>query len=211
MHKGWRRVLLGDVLKLEIDQIKVDPLATYRLAGVYSFGRGLFERERLLGAKTSYKVLHRLRPGQLVMSKLKAWEGALAVVPETFDEFVLSPEFSTFTTSDDLDSHFLTLLCGQPSFWQILQGRSRGIGGRRERVHPTQLLGIPITVPPHNEQRRIVDLLSSLDEAAGRARQVALCYRDLARQLRARHFETVEGRTVTAEEFFKILSRSLVS
>jgi len=79
MREGWRHVALGEVLDIEVETVTVEPKAEYNLAGVYSFGRGLFERERLLGVKTNYKVMNRLRPGRLVMSKLKAWEGALAV------------------------------------------------------------------------------------------------------------------------------------
>jgi len=166
MCDGWRHVALGDLLTIDIEPVVIDPLATYQLAGVYSFGRGLFEREQLLGAKTKYKFVHRLRQGRLVMSKLKAWEGALAVVPEAFDGFVLSPEFPTFRTHDDLDSQFLGLLCTQPSFWQMLQRQSQGMGGRRERVHPRRLLEIQVLLPPLNEQKRIVDLVAAVDQCA---------------------------------------------
>jgi type I restriction enzyme S subunit len=196
MHEGWRHVVLGEVLKLEIDQVKVDPLATYKLAGVYSFGRGLFERERLLGAKTSYKVLHRLRPGQLVMSKLKAWEGALAVVPEAFDGFVLSPEFPTFTPRDDLDPQFLALVCTEAWFWQILQGQSQGMGGRRERVHPRRLLEVQVLLPPLPAQRRIVDLIAAVDDVVDQAHAERDACRLALAEIRERECFKWERRTL---------------
>ena len=47
---------------MNIDAVVVDPAESYEMAGVYSFGRGLFRRENLSGAETTYKVLHRLLP-----------------------------------------------------------------------------------------------------------------------------------------------------
>ncbi len=161
MREGWHEVRLRDVLALDLEPVIVRPEKGYRLAGVYSFGRGLFRRDPLLGANTSYKQLHRLRKGQLVLSKLKAWEGAITVVGETFDGYVLSPEFPTFSVRSELDPAYLSLVCSQRDFWERLQLESRGVGGRRERVHPRRLLEVPIVLPPLAEQRRIIDLIGS--------------------------------------------------
>jgi len=188
MHEGWRNVALGEVLDLDIEIVKVASEAKYSLAGVYSFGRGLFEREPLLGVKTRYNVLHRLRPGQLVMSKLKAWEGALAVVPSRFDGFVVSPEFPTFCTSDDLDPSYLSLLCSQDWLWQLLQGQSRGMGGRRERVYPKRFLEVRVPLPPLSEQRRITDFARAIDTMLTAARAEA----DAAKVLRSAILRTAE-------------------
>jgi type I restriction enzyme S subunit len=149
---------------LDCTRVTVDPSTSYNLAGVFSFGRGLFERGVLEGSATSYKHLNRLRTGQFVMSKLKAWEGAVAVVPKEFDGHVLSPEFPTFSLRNDLLSEYLALTCTQPSFWLQLQQESAGMGGRRERVHPNRLLSIELHVPPLQEQHRIVDLVEAADE-----------------------------------------------
>src|SRR5258708_3898476 len=155
MRDRWRKVQLREVMTLDCSPVMVDPSANYRLAGVYSFGRGLFEREPLQGSATAYKQLNRLRAGQLVMSKLKAWEGAVAVVPQEFDGHVLSPEFPTFSLREELLPRYLALTCKQPSFWLQLQHESAGMGGRRERVHPNRLLSIEFDLPPLQEQRRI--------------------------------------------------------
>ena len=149
-----RRVALHEVLSLRCDETQVAPETTYQMAGVYSFGRGLFARADLEGAKTSYKVLHRLREGQLVMSRLKGWEGALALVPAKFNGFFLSPEFPTFDIDIDLvDPSFLGALLTSEQFWSQLRGASKGIGARKERVHADRLLQQEIELPPLVEQR----------------------------------------------------------
>lgn len=152
MREGWQEIVLGELLELDVETVEVVPDSEYPIAGVYSFGRGLFERGTLLGSKTKYARLNRLHSGQLVVSKLKAWEGALAVVPPVFDGFMASPEFPTFTLRGELDPHFLALLCTRPHLWHLLRGQSRGMGGRRERVHPKQFLEVRLAVPPLIEQ-----------------------------------------------------------
>lgn len=163
MPDGWRTIRLGEVLDLDLRQQSVSASTKYEMAGVYSFGRGLFARDVLTGADTSYAKLNRLAAGQLVMSKLKGWEGALAVVPDDFDGMFLSPEFPTFSTRPELDARYLRLIVSRASFWTRLADESTGIGGRRERVHPDRLLGIAVDLPALVVQRRVVDLVDAVD------------------------------------------------
>jgi hypothetical protein len=161
---GWRRVALGTVLKLSLDQTLVDASETYQIAGVYSFGRGLFERGRIDGSQTSYKALHRLAAGQLVMSRLKAWEGAIALVEDRFDGWYLSPEFPTFTVdADSVDGDFLKAVVTSEPFWRSLGGRSKGIGARRERVNADRLLEHFVDLPPMDVQRRVAGQLRRIE------------------------------------------------
>ena len=118
-----RRVALGEVLRLNCHEMKVDARRTYRMAGVYSFGRGMFTRADLDGSQTSYRVLHELRAGQLVMSRLKAWEGALALVPARLDGWFLSPEFPIFDIdAEQVDPGFLAALVTSEIFLDSPKG-----------------------------------------------------------------------------------------
>ena len=87
---------LGEVLQLASVGVSVEPEGDYPIAGIYSFGRGLIRRPTIRGSETSYATLSRLSKGQLTMSKLNAWEGALAVVPEEFEGSYVSPEYPVF-------------------------------------------------------------------------------------------------------------------
>jgi type I restriction enzyme S subunit len=160
----WRRTPLHEVMSLAVDRVSVEPTRTYRVAGVYSFGRGLFRRDDLIGSATSYSYLHRLHSGHFVMSKLKAWEGAVAVVTDPFVGYTLSPEFPTYELDvAALLPGYLALLATTARFWDALASKSKGMGGRRERVHQLAVLEVEIDVPPLAEQRRIVDLIEAVD------------------------------------------------
>ena len=160
---GWERVALGEVLTERIHATPVQADGTYRVAGVYSFGRGIFERGRLDGTATSYRALHRLRAGQVVLSRLKAWEGAIAVVPGEYDGYFLSPEFPTFDIDvAKADTAYLGAVLMTRQFWSSLAAASRGIGARRERVHSARLLEQQVDLPPLETQRAIAKALSAV-------------------------------------------------
>ncbi|HEY9166391.1 MAG TPA: restriction endonuclease subunit S [Candidatus Kryptonia bacterium] len=158
-----KRVVLGDVLHLLLDEVPVDPLREYMIAGVYSFARGLLARGPLAGSSTTYKKLNRLHRGDFVISEPKAWEGAIAKVTESFDGWYVSPVFPTFRAdSEQLDINYLDWYCKQSNVWERLRFKSRGIGARRETVSPDQFLSIEIPLPPLENQRRIVARIEGL-------------------------------------------------
>src|SRR5690242_8177608 len=93
---------LSEALIPVSDSVTVEPEQEYRIAGIYSFGRGLIKRPTISGAETAYKRLTRLRAGRLIMSKLNAWEGALALVPDEFTGAYVSPEYPVFEVNNDV-------------------------------------------------------------------------------------------------------------
>lgn len=161
--KPWPKIRLGEVLREQDNAIPVVELTEVNLAGVYSFGRGLFKRGPMSPGETSYKSYNRLVPDDLVISVPKAWEGALARVTPEFDGWFLSPVFPTFRADQkQLLPEFLEWYCKRESVWGELQRKSRGIGARRESVHPKQFLSLEIPLPPLAEQRRVVARIEEL-------------------------------------------------
>ncbi len=198
MSSKWPMVLLGDVLNLNIDSIKVEPNVYYKISGIYSFGRGLLAREPLLGAETTYKVFHRLHENDFVISHLKAWEGAIAPVTASFDGWFLSPQFSTFRPDPErLEISFLEWYCKQSKVWEDLRNKSRGMGARRDSVSPSQFLALSIPLPPIDEQGRIV---ARIKELAARIEE--------ARELRRRAVEEIEAlKRSYLRDYFLIVER----
>lgn len=185
MSKNWPQVSLGEVLKLDLDRVRIDASATYKMVGVYSFGRGLFDREPVVGSNTSYKQFYRLAADHVVMSQLFGWEGALAISSNEFEGKYVSPQFPTFRVIRELlNRDFLGWCMRQPSFWKDLGSRTKGMGDRRRTLNPDALFATKIPLPPLVEQQRIVarieDLAVKVEAARGLRRQVveeteALC------------------------------------
>lgn len=163
--KAWPIVPLRSVLRTHIDAVLSTQLDTVNLAGVYGFGRGLFQRGPISPLDTTYKSFHRLNVGDFVISSPKAWEGAVARISEEFDGWFLSPVFPTFRAdSEALDTRFLDWYCKRDAVWRQLQGKAKGMGARRESVSPDQFLSLEIPLPPLPEQRALVACLDALAE-----------------------------------------------
>ncbi|MEV0453905.1 N-6 DNA methylase [Catellatospora methionotrophica] len=154
---------IGDLLVRVSDTVAVEPDKTYVTAGIYSYGRGLFSRGISDGATISYPKLFRIRAGQLVFSRLFAWEGAITVVTEDFDGLLVSPEFPVYDIKTELvDPAYLAHLCRWPGFHDALKDKASGMGNRRQRVNADQFEAAMIPLPSLKDQMRIVERLNQV-------------------------------------------------
>lgn len=154
------KVPLSDLLTLVSDPCRVDPRGSYPNLGIYSFARGVFGKPPIDGAQTSAKTLYRVRRGQFIYSRLFAFEGAYAIVPEEMDGVFVSNEYPTFDVDQDhLLPRYLYWLFQRPDVWRQVAVGAKGMGDRRQRVHPDKVLSYRIDLPSLGDQRRIVEKL----------------------------------------------------
>jgi type I restriction enzyme S subunit len=168
--KTWPRIKLREVLVLDLNKEQIDASKHYEMVGILSFGRGLFGREPVEAGNTSYKYFLRLKEEHVVMSQLFGWEGALALSSAEFDGRYVSPQFPTFLcVPGRIDRHFLGWVMRQPSFWNDLGSRAKGMGDRRRTLNPEALFESETPLPPLAEQQALV---ARLDALAEKTRQV---------------------------------------
>jgi len=180
---SWPRVELRQVMTLDVDRVPVDPTQTYKMVGVYSFGRGLFRRKPILAGDTSYKFFCRLKAEHIVMSQLFGWEGALALSSPEYADSYVSPQFPTFLCDgDSLDRRFLAWLMRRPAFWEDLGTRTKGMGDRRRTLNPDALLRSVIPLPPLSEQQRIV---ARIEEVAAKIEEARRLRTEAAEEAKA--------------------------
>lgn len=165
-HHGWVDTELGEVIAPSEAQVAVQAEAEYRIAGIYSFGRGLIDRGIISGSKTSYKTLTRLKNGDVVMSKLNGWEGAVAVVDDAFQDAYVSGEYPTFVVDRArLLPGFFRGIARSPAFWDRLNQAVRGSMVRRRRISATDFMRARIRLPPLETQKQISRAIDELDRA----------------------------------------------
>lgn len=154
---------LGACMQLDLGRQAVDRATGYRVFGVLNRGQGLVDKGAIRGADTGYTHLNRVRAGQLVMRKLTAWEGPIAIVPAQFDGYFGSAEFPSFTlNAERLLPAFMSHVCGWPGLWSEMKQNVTGSVQRRKRLNPEQLLSVVIPVPPLPEQRLAADALDAI-------------------------------------------------
>jgi type I restriction enzyme S subunit len=79
----------------------VDQTREYQEIGVRSFGRGIFHKEPVAGTDLGNKRVFQIEPGDLVISNVFAWEGAIAVASGAEAGRIGSHRFMTFVAIDD--------------------------------------------------------------------------------------------------------------
>lgn len=169
MSVAWAK--LDYLLTRVQDGVPVHLDETYQTVGILNRGRGLFRRPAISGAATNYPKFYRISAGQLVYSKLFAWEGSIAVVAQEFDGACVSPEFPTFELDQDrVLPEYLSHVVGWADFTERLAASTTGLGQRRQRVNVDDLVQIEVPLPEIDEQRRIAAHLGAVSAATQRVR-----------------------------------------
>ncbi|ESZ99980.1 hypothetical protein CcI6DRAFT_04614 [Frankia sp. CcI6] len=141
----------------------VEPGVEYRAVSVLKDGQGLGPKNSFVGGETNYSTLYRVRTADVVLRTITAFESPVGVATSTHDGAHVSGVFLTYEVARDLLPEYLRLVFQTPRFWGEMQARATGTVLRRKTVNDTSFAAIPIRVPPLDEQRRIVDLVSSVD------------------------------------------------
>ena len=141
----------------------------YRQLGVRLWGEGAYERETIDGSGTKYAHLNRIEADDLVVNKIWARNGSVAVATAAQAGAYVSTEFPTYRLDRTrIDPAWMRLLTRWRGFWTACDEKAQGTSGKN-RIKPQQFLSIPVPLPPLAEQQAIVTRLEALEE---KARQV---------------------------------------
>jgi type I restriction enzyme S subunit len=94
--------------------VEIDSATRYREVGARSFGKGLFVKPDFDGAEATWQKPVWIRSGDLVLSNIKAWEGAIAVAGNEHDGCIASHRYitcvpdPTLATTGFLDYYLLS-------------------------------------------------------------------------------------------------------
>lgn len=111
------------------------------------------------------RYLH-VRPGDLVVNKMKAWSGSVAV---SRFEGIVSGDYLVCEVDPAIRPRYLHYLLRSQRFVGEMRIRSLGIRPNQERLYWEDLAEIAIPLPPKDEQRRIADFL---DDRVARIDQI---------------------------------------
>lgn len=171
MKNDWQSEKIGNVAT-PIARAE-NPVAgkIYRQIGVRLWGEGAYERETVDGSQTRYPFFFRVEPDDIVVNKIWARNGSVAVVPQHLGGSYVSSEFPTFAPNlEKLEPRWFHWITKTKNFWERCDAKSRGTSGKN-RIRPELFLQIEIPLPPLPEQQRIVarieELARRVEEAQG--------------------------------------------
>jgi type I restriction enzyme S subunit len=147
------------------------PGKNYKQVGVKLWGEGAYQRESIDGGETKYKTLSRVEADDIIVNKIWARNGSVALIPKGLEGSYVSGEFPTFTPiRQELEPRWFHWITKTHFFWDQCDEKSRGTSGKN-RIRPERFLKIRIPLPPLPEQQRIVaqieDLANKIEKAKG--------------------------------------------
>jgi type I restriction enzyme S subunit len=180
MANGWPKVPLDKIVTPV--QRPEEPVTgkVYRQIGVRLWGEGAYERDPIDGSQTQYKTLSRVEADDIIVNKIWARNGSVAVVSKDLAGCYASTEFPLFAPmSEKLLPRWFHWFTKTKGFWQQCDERSRGTSGKN-RIRPEQFVKVEIPLPPLAEQQRIV---ARIEELAAKIEEVQRCKRDIEADL----------------------------
>ena len=166
--EGWRSVRLGEVAREDRSRNADGKIPSERLVGVFKKDGMIPMRERVKGV--SFDRCKIVQPGSFAFNPMRINIGSIARSSHA-DAVMVSPDYVVFSAIERiLDGSYLEHL-RRSAEWDAYVGNA-GDGGVRIRIYFDHLAEFRFALPPLHEQRRIAEILSSVDEAIAATRAV---------------------------------------
>lgn len=164
ISKDATRRRLGDIAPLVRRPAVVDPFAEYPGVSVRSFGKGTFHNLPLHGSDITWEKPQLVHAGDILISNIKAWEGAIAVAQPVDDGRYGSHRYLTYVpipcavTPRYLCFYLLTA----EGLYHVGEA-SPGSADRNRTTSAKGLLEIPVPVPEYQQQLWFSELFDKVE------------------------------------------------
>ncbi|WNB75941.1 restriction endonuclease subunit S [Methylomonas koyamae] len=161
LKPGWSKVKFGEVVKLSKARC-ADPLAegVERFVGLEHLEPGDLRIRRWGNVADGVTFTSLFKPGQVLFGKRRAYQRKVAVADFSGvcsgDIYVLESR-----DADVLLPDLLPFICQTDAFFEHAVGTSAG--SLSPRTNWSSLANFEFALPPLNDQRRIIEILSSLE------------------------------------------------
>jgi type I restriction enzyme S subunit len=167
--KQSERMTMKVIAPLVRRKVVIDFEKEYPELGIRSFGKGTFHKPAILGDELNGKRLFRIEPGDLLLSNVFAWEGAVAVAqPEDVGRYGSHRFISRKSKEGVVSTDFLYYYFTTPEGIEQLGKASPGSAGRNRTLGLQMLDEIEVPVPDYKKQLWIVSVAKRLEELGKR-------------------------------------------
>lgn len=160
-------VPLSELFEEAIENITLDDNTSYKQVRVRYHGKGACLRREVQGAEVATKRQHIAHAGYLIVSKIDARYGAIAIVPKDLDGAIVSQDFPVFRPkSDSLSPRLLWYFL---RFGPLAQHVDAQGTTNRQRITADDLLAMLVPCPTPGKQRELIERLSAQEQVFKRA------------------------------------------
>lgn len=129
--------------------VEIDIETRYREVGARSFGKGLFIKPDFDGAEATWQKPVWINKGDLVLSNIKAWEGAIAIAGDEHDGCIASHRYITCVPNPELaTAGFLAYYLLSEDGLEKIGLASPGTADRNRTLSLGNLGKIEVLLPP---------------------------------------------------------------
>lgn len=129
--------------------VNIDIETRYREVGARSFGKGLFLKPDFDGAEATWQKPVWIKSGDLVLSNIKAWEGAIAIAGDEHDGCIASHRYITcLPEPEQATAGFLAYYLLSEDGLEKVGAASPGTADRNRTLSLGNLGKIEVPIPP---------------------------------------------------------------
>jgi type I restriction enzyme, S subunit len=172
-NEKFELVPIGSFLKKSRNKIIVENGKLYQRVTVKINNGGVIPRDTEQGENIGTKIQYKIKPGQFLMSRIDARNGAFGLVPANLDGAIVTNDFPVFDVDNSkVIPEFLVLITTTKEFIQFAQSCSSGTTNR-QRIDIESFLNVKIPLPPLSEQNSIVEAYNKKIKQAEQLEQKA--------------------------------------
>ncbi len=161
-NSNWPAVPLGDLIKRNENVATILEGRKYQEVTIRLWGKGVTRRQYIDGTMLQGARRFSVSKGQFIVSRIDARNGAMGVVPEGLDGAIVTNDFPSYDVNQDkVLPSFMGWICRTQKFVDSCKTASEGTTNR-VRLKEDAFLKVRVSLPPINEQRRIVKLLDCI-------------------------------------------------
>lgn len=153
--KHWEVVPLRTLFRFikRQDQAELDVLSVFRDYGVIRKGD---REDNINQTPEDLSAYQTVQPGDLVVNKMKAWQGSLGVSRLTG---ITSPDYAVFRPTHKAVDAYLNFLLRCNLLPEVYRSISNGIRPDQWRLEPGRFKELKIPLPPNSEQLAIAETI----------------------------------------------------
>ncbi len=173
--KGWVAGSVDDVVdsissgvsvNSEERECRIGELGVLKTSCVFT---GVFraQEHKAVVASELGRVAEPVRGDTIIVSRMNTPDlvGASAYVPADFNNLFLPDRLWQVRSSENAGARWLGFVIGSPTMRALLKSIASGTSNSMKNIAQDSFLGLPVLIPPLDEQHRIVAVLDAWDQA----------------------------------------------
>ncbi len=183
----WNKKQFNKILNENLDPIPT-PKEEYIKLGIYCHAKGTFHKIVKKGEGLDVDTMYIVHKDNLIVNITFAWEHAIAITTEKDEGKIVSHRFPTYSFKEGQNPWFYHYLISDKRMEYNLMIASPGGAGRNRVLNKKQFLKISSYVPLMDEQQKIADFLSKVDEKIINQETVVSDYEEMKKGLMQKIF-----------------------